>query len=1032
MRKVGFFGIFFIVLAINSFAQSSQDIFGKNRIQYKALNWKVIETDRFEVFYYGEYGESFDLAQKVATYGESDLDRLASSLSYSPSDKIKIVLYNSVTDQLQSNIGLANDELMVGGQTILVKSKVEVAFRGNQLQLMEDISYGIAAIMIDNMMYGGSIKDVVKNTYLMHLPDWFMQGAPAHLSAGWSQEMDNFVRDLAINKKLHAPGAYSGKEARIIGHSVFNYIEREYSLNDLSVVIGYTKIFRDIEESVEAALGVSYGQFIQNWKTYYRTQGLELSDSYNAPGDSVRVRRVRKNVEYTHLAISPGGKYIAWTSHKRGRYTTKILDTEKKKTKTIQRGGYRRLDQPIDVNTPVVGWQSEKNLAVAYRKKLKLYFKTIDLEKGKSTVTELKGFRQVFSFSYSQNGSAVVFSADKMGQSDLFVLSGGDIRQLTNDAFDDQNPVYVGADIIFSSNRFSDTLNAYPKALPDYAEAFHLYKLKPGAKSAERLPLLNNNQFLAGSSKQNYLLNDETGIWQLYSYSGGEPDLISDNITDYKFAAIDPASSKFAYVTRLKGKEGIYLTTIPVTKIKKQNTERRNYVKGALSGDNDSQNSSQTDFSSRDEINLDDVIFEGDVAQDSSILDTFNKPVLPSLFLPVSTSTGAPYANPFSGDKINATLMADPIRSWGMLLEAGTSDLIGNHRINGGAFLSFDFRSNRFFGEYDYLKRRVDIKLRFDREAIFATNEFLVVQHYILNKFNSTFSYPFSPYHRVSVSPGLAHTRFGELTDQSSILAQDKRALYQNVKFEYVYDNSLVTGINMLRGTKAKFSFDVYNNSGSPEKSFSNYNIDIRKYIPIHKELTLALRAAHGGFLGKAPKNYLLGGMDNWLNNNREFYSTINNGPSNPLVIDQNEDNSDLLFVKYVTNVRGFKYQSQFGTKYVLFNAEFRIPIVQYLTNRTIGSAFVRNFQVVTFADAGSAYVGNNPFSTDNSQNTQDITGYPFKATVRNYRSPFLYGYGMGVRTLFLGYYVKFDLGFGVKEGIKQKPQGYITFGYDF
>jgi hypothetical protein len=289
-------------------------------------------------------------------------------------------------------------------------------------------------------------------------------------------------------------------------------------------------------------------------------------------------------------------------------------------------------------------------------------------------------------------------------------------------------------------------------------------------------------------------------------------------------------------------------------------------------------------------------------------------------------------------------------------------------------------------------------------------------------------SYPFSPYHRVSVSPGITQTRFGELTDLVAITEQDKRAFYGNIRAEYVFDNSLITGMNMVRGTKAKFTIDAY----SGENSFQVYNLDIRKYFPIHKELTLALRAAHGGFMGKSPKNFLLGGMDNWIFGNRQFYSQINNGTNSPLVIDQGVDNSDLLFLRYALNMRGFDFQSQYGSKYVLFNVEFRLPVVQYFSNGTIGSAFLRNLQFVSFFDAGSAYDGKSPFTTENSQSTKVVAGYPFNALVRNFRSPFLYGYGGGVRTLLFGYYVKFDVAMGVKDGITQKPMAYLTFGYDF
>ena len=47
-------------------------------------------------------------------------------------------------------------------------------------------------------------------------------------------------------------------------------------------------------------------------------------------------------------------------------------------------------------------------------------------------------------------------------------------------------------------------------------------------------------------------------------------------------------------------------------------------------------------------------------------------------------------------------------------------------------------------------------------------------------------------------------------------------------------------------------------------------------------------------------------------------------------------------------------------------------------------------------------------------------------------KNPFLIGYGAGVRTMLLGYYVKFDYAWGLEDGIINKPIAYLTLGYDF
>jgi len=137
-----------------------------------------------------------------------------------------------------------------------------------------------------------------------------------------------------------------------------------------------------------------------------------------------------------------------------------------------------------------------------------------------------------------------------------------------------------------------------------------------------------------------------------------------------------------------------------------------------------------------------------------------------------------------------------------------------------------------------------------------------------------------------------------------------------------------------------------------------------------------------------------------------------------------------LMFLRFVTNVRGFRYNAQFGNKYLLFNSELRLPVVQYFSRGTISSNFLRNIQLIGFVDAGSAFTGS--LNADNTVNTKTIVKAPFSASVNNYQSPFIVGFGGGLRSMFLGYYVKADLGWGIQNNILVKPVFYISLGYDF
>jgi len=70
----------------------------------------------------------------------------------------------------------------------------------------------------------------------------------------------------------------------------------------------------------------------------------------------------------------------------------------------------------------------------------------------------------VLDFSYSPEGSRLVFSAVKDGITDIYIhtIASGTNEQITRDIADDLNPSfmkYSPDEIIFSSNRLTDTLS---------------------------------------------------------------------------------------------------------------------------------------------------------------------------------------------------------------------------------------------------------------------------------------------------------------------------------------------------------------------------------------------------------------------------------------------------------------------------------------------------------------------------------------------------------------------------------------------
>jgi hypothetical protein len=84
------------------------------------------------------------------------------------------------------------------------------------------------------------------------------------------------------------------------------------------------------------------------------------------------------------------------------------------------------------------------------------------------------------------------------------------------------------------------------------------------------------------------------------------------------------------------------------------------------------------------------------------------------------------------------------------------------------------------------------------------------------------------------------------------------------------------------------------------------------------------------------------------------------------------------------------------------------------------------------FVDAGTAWVGSSPWSRDNPFNTRIIDGGAYRITVTSRRNPLIMGAGFGMRSRVLGYYLKYDYGWGLIENRWNKGMSYVTWGLDF
>ena len=297
------------------------------------------------------------------------------------------------------------------------------------------------------------------------------------------------------------------------------------------------------------------------------------------------------------------------------------------------------------------------------------------------------------------------------------------------------------------------------------------------------------------------------------------------------------------------------------------------------------------------------------------------------------------------------------------------------------------------------------------------------------------FRYPLDIYQSLR---GTTMMRFDRavIKDENALSLEIPNANQQRVglRLEYVFDNTIEKGLNIRHGSRMKVSTE-FHNSFNLNLSDSSYfegstgllglaGFDIRHYQKLDKHSILAVRLSSYASFGSNKILYFLGGVNNWITfSPNEFNTNI------PIATSE-----DYAYQTVVANLRGFSSNIRNGSNFALANVELRVPLVKYFTKKTVTNNFIRNFQVIGFFDAGTAWEGFSPFNEENPLNTNIIQqpNSPLTVTVNYFRNPIVFGYGYGFRSTLFGYFLKLDFAWGVETGIVEPARTYLSIGMDF
>lgn len=1084
----------FSMVADAQYYEGNNMPFGKNRVQYKEFLWSYYRFDRYEVYFYEGGRNNANYLSQVA---KKHFDDLESSFDFYVNDRLEFIVYNSHADFKQSNIGITSDQASnIGGNTRIVGSKIFLYFNGDHDQFEKQIRSGISQIIINQMMYGGNWKEVIKNSTLLTVPDWYLNGIISYMANPHDQNVYNRSKDAIMAGKYIKFNQLTGDEAKIAGHSLWSFIADVYGENIIPNILYMTKMSRNVETGFLYVLGLSFKDIIQQYSDYYQGIFKVDRDKRLRPFAEKQKIKTKKKRVYQHFKLSSDGIHAAYVSNEMGQYRVFIYDRLSGKRKKIFKAEHK-VDRVPDLSYPALAWHpTGEILSFIIEKKDKRWLMMYDLKTKKITKKPIFLLEKVLDLNYSPDGQKIVFSGVKNGQSDLYIyyLIGNRQEQITNDIYDDLNPKFSdsGKKIVFSSNRTSDTLKTRVRIKPlSKNKDIFVYDLLRKRKILERITntenVDENSPYGYGKGEYTFLSNANGMInryWGIYDSTISHVDTtvhyryytksyaLSNVSRDIEYYDYEQFNREYSMVTYECGKYTFYIgnklddepfdiSMLPYSTLKESQQVTESVENMGVSildlehKQREKQLEKQLTKKSKDEhvsvLNSGDVTYTKEIIRidefedlQSIILGSSDSAVAAAATrntfkLPSQRNYNVNFATDYVITQIDNTFNsqfyqafvgpANVMPGFSFYIKYGISDLFEDYRIVGGFRFGANLKNNNYLLYYENLRKRFDKKIIFERQVQEGTDGINILK-IKTSQIAYELRYPLSEIDRFE---GRVFYRFDDLTtlatSQTSLETPDVYVNTFGVKLAYVFDNTISRGLNLYNGWRFKIWGEYYYepdpqaNNLNPLESGSDIavlGLDVRQYLKIHRDLIIAFRFGANTSIGARKLIHYVGGVNSWLFGRKIDYST-------PI-----DEGQNYYYQTMTAPVRGFFINARNGSSMAVANIEMRWPIFKYFINSPIKSDFIKNFQVVGFYDIGTAWNGLHPYSDENSFNQTTIPIKPFIITIDSNREPIIYGYGFGLRTRLLGYFMRADWAWGVDDGVTLPSVFYFSLSLDF
>lgn len=821
--------LYFLLLFVSysSTSYSQYYFFGRNKVQYEDFDWKIIRTNHFNIYYYGNVEK---IAEIGAAYAEDAYEELKVKLNHVVTRKIPLIFYNTSLHFQQTNITPGLIPEGVGGFFEFLKGRVVLPSNGSLSEFRHVIRHELVHVFMTNKIYR-VLRDHRLPTDVMP-PLWFVEGLAEYLSTEVDAQAEMVMRDAVINNYFSGlkdfPKIYGTYIMYKAGQNFLEFVDKRYGADKIPQILENFWMFTKFDDVLEHTLGQSIEQIDLEWKYELKRKYYPLlADKKPQEVGSKKLTDFGFNFSPVHF--QKGDSSFIYFNGNRDGYSSifkMFVNSDEKKlpeVKLVLRGeqtdqleSFHLFQSSIDVNKNGLLTFVTKSGATDV-----IHF--FDIKKNQIEKTfQRDNLIAITSPKFSKDGKRIVFQAvDNKGYSDLFIyaLETDSLIRLTNDYYDERDPTFGFSDedcIIFSSDRTAGK----------YQGKYNLFIMDLKSREIRYVTYANANFYnpiLSPSEKFLVFTSDLDTVRNIWK----------QNIVDKKFSKTIHQISEFytsAFDPRFIDDSTLIFTGF-------QNFSFQIYQK-KIPPDSELNNSLQMETSSAKGRWFADLITQR---------GEFEK---------------LEYEREYSLDYAQSVVATDPVygtRGGGILT---ISDLLANDQyyilLYNTAEVQSDFlksfnisltrinlakRVNYGYGIFHFNGRRYDIRESYT--------------YFYEKSYGGVFllSYPLSKFHRIEASTSIADTE-REIVEGIS----ERKAFILSNSISLVQDNSIWVTSGPVDGTRWLMLLGYTTDIRYSNVNYYSLIVDYRQYIRLDLRTALAFRAAIFYNDGKDARRYFMGG----------------------------------------------------------------------------------------------------------------------------------------------------------------------------